>query len=98
MNARGGKVASVETGTGLALYTRKSTGLVREIGLRSAFAMNLAFLSFPYGFLLATLGPFSFPGSNIALVVLLAAVLVLFPVTLYGSLGQAMPRSGGDYV
>lgn len=91
-------MANTGNGAGFSLYTRKSTGLVREISVGSAFAMNIAFLSFPYGFLLATLGPFSFPGSNIALVVLLAAVLVIFPIILYGSLGQVMPRSGGDYV
>ena len=91
-------MATTEDETRSSLYARKSTGLVREISVGSAFAMNVAFLSFPYGFLLVTLGPFSFPGANIALVALLAAVIVLFPITLYGSLGQAMPRSGGDYV
>jgi basic amino acid/polyamine antiporter, APA family len=85
-------------GAETTLYTRKATGLVREIGVGTSVGMNLAFMSFPYGLLLVTLGPFSFSGANIALVALVAAILVLLPITLYGSLGQAMPRTGGDYV
>jgi amino acid transporter len=86
------------TTSGSPFYVRQATGLVREVGLGSNVAATLAFMSIPYGLFLATQAPFAFPGSNIVLIIVITAVLCLFPVLLYGLLGQAMPRSGGDYV
>jgi APA family basic amino acid/polyamine antiporter len=79
-------------------YTRQATGLVREIGISSNVALNISFISLPLAALVATQAPFAFPGANIVLVVVVAAVLSILPTLLYGWLGTAMPRSGGDYV
>ncbi|HZC99081.1 MAG TPA: APC family permease [Actinomycetes bacterium] len=79
-------------------YTRQATGLVREIGTSSNVALNISFISLPLAALVATQAPFAFPGANIILVVVIAAVLAIVPALLYGWLGTAMPRSGGDYV
>src|SRR6266508_3735383 len=79
-------------------YTRQATGLVREIGVSSNVALNISFISLPLAALVATQAPFAFPGANIVLVVVIAAVLAIIPTLLYGWLATAMPRSGGDYV
>src|SRR5206468_7999922 len=59
---------------------------------------NVSFISLPLAALIATQAPFAFPGANIVWVVVIAAVLCIIPTLLYGMLGMAMPRSGGDYV
>jgi basic amino acid/polyamine antiporter, APA family len=79
-------------------YTRQATGLVREIGISSNVALNISFISLPLAVLVATQAPFAFPGANIVVVVAVAAVLAILPTLMYGWLGTAMPRSGGDYV
>ena len=79
-------------------YTRQATGLVREIGLSSNVALNLSFISLPLAALVATTAPWAFPGANIVVLVVIAAVLAVIPTLLYGWLGTVMPRSGGDYV
>ena len=79
-------------------YTRQATGLVREIGVSSNVALNISFISLPLAALVATQAPFAFPGANIVLVVVIAAVLAIIPTLLYGWLATVMPRSGGDYV
>jgi APA family basic amino acid/polyamine antiporter len=79
-------------------YIRQATGFVREIGTSSNVALNISFISLPLAALVATQAPFAFPGANIVLVVVIAAILGIVPTLLYGWLGTAMPRSGGDYV
>lgn len=86
------------TQAGASFYTRKATGLVRDVGISSTLFLNLAFMSVPYALLTATAGPSSFPNSSLVGIVVLAAVLCLPLVLLWGMLSQAMPRSGGDYV
>ncbi|MBA3688733.1 MAG: APC family permease [Chloroflexi bacterium] len=85
-------------GQGATLYTRQATGLVREIGMSSNLALNISFISLPLAVLVATQAPFAFPGSNLIGIVIITALLCIIPTLLYGSLSQAMPRSGGDYV
>jgi amino acid transporter len=84
--------------TGPTLYTRQTTGLVREIGMSSNVALNVSFISIPLAGFVATQAPFAFPGSNLIGIVVITAILCLAPTFLYGLLAQAMPRSGGDYV
>jgi APA family basic amino acid/polyamine antiporter len=79
-------------------YTRQATGLVREISTSSQIALNISFMAVPLLLLVATQAPFAFPGSNLALVMLICGVLSILPVLLFGYLARAMPRSGGDYV
>jgi APA family basic amino acid/polyamine antiporter len=83
---------------GVSLYTRQATGLVREIGVSSNLALNISFISLPLAVLVATQAPYAFPGSNLIGIVIITALLCIVPTLLYGSLSQAMPRSGGDYV
>ena len=83
---------------GVSLYTRQATGLVREIGISSNLALNISFISLPLAVLVATQAPYAFPGSNLIGIVIVTALLCVIPTLLYGSLSQAMPRSGGDYV
>ena len=83
---------------GVSLYTRQATGLVREIGVGSNLALNISFISLPLAVLVATQAPYAFPGSNLIAIVIVTALLCVVPTLLYGSLSQAMPRSGGDYV
>lgn len=85
-------------GRGVSLYTRQATGLVREIGMSSNLALNISFISLPLAVLVATQAPYAFPGSNLIGIVIITALLCIIPTVLYGSLSQAMPRSGGDYV
>jgi amino acid transporter len=85
-------------GRGVSLYTRQATGLVREIGMSSNLALNISFISLPLAVLVATQAPYAFPGSNLIGIVIFTALLCIIPTLLYGSLSQAMPRSGGDYV
>lgn len=84
--------------SGSGFYTRNATGLVRDIGWSSNLALNISFISLPLAAFVATQGPFAFPGSNLAGIVIITAILCIFPVSLYGMLAQAMPRTGGDYV
>lgn len=79
-------------------YTRNATGLVREISLGSSVILNLSYMTLPFLFLVATQGPFSFPGDSPVWTTIIGAVLCLFPTLVYGLFLTAMPRSGGDYV
>src|SRR5919198_3603515 len=93
-----GMEAPEATASAGGFYTRQATGLVREIGLSSNVALNLSFISLPLAALVATTAPWAFPGANIVVLVVIAAVLAVIPTLLYGWLGTVMPRSGGDYV
>ena len=80
------------------LYVRQATGLIREIGFGTNVAIALSFMSIPYAALIATTGAMAFPGANLVLAVVLAGILCVPMVYLFGWLGTVMPRSGGDYV
>jgi amino acid transporter len=80
------------------LFTRKSSGLVREIGIPAATAIALAsvavvntFINFANG-----LGAFNRPDMVVPL--LLGAGIWLVAMFAYKYLLQAIPRAGGEYV
>jgi amino acid transporter len=79
-------------------YTRQATGLVRDISLWSAVALNVSFMGIAYVALAGTTIPFGFPGANPAWVAVICAVFAVFPILLYGLFLTAMPRTGGDYI
>ena len=81
-----------------ALFARQSSGLVREISILSAVALNLSFISIVYGIIGATQVPLAFPGAGLALSVVLCTVFCVPPYIMYSFFSRAMPRSGGDYV
>lgn len=86
------------TETGSDFYVRQATGLVREIGLTSNVVINISAMSIPLALLVATQGTYAFPGANLPLVVVITVIFCIIPTLMYGWLGTAMPRSGGDYV
>jgi basic amino acid/polyamine antiporter, APA family len=93
------------TGGGQTLFTRQSSGLVREVSVVNALFFNTAafvgvglgwypvFYALP-GIAVGTLGAFTTYGVAAIVVGLFCVVLAL----IFGSLTSVMPRSGGDYV
>jgi basic amino acid/polyamine antiporter, APA family len=82
-----------------AAYTRKATGLVREVSPFSTFVFNMA--TQPTAILLAITVFFPiafFPGGSIWLAFAMALGLALVLCLCYGLFTSAIPRSGGDYV
>jgi basic amino acid/polyamine antiporter, APA family len=80
------------------LYARKSSGLVRTIGVFGAMVFGVHCISLSSSGLL----PFSsiagvWPGSSIIGVLTIAMVFCLFHAYTYASIGAAMPRSAADY-
>jgi amino acid transporter len=89
---------AAESSTQTRLFARASSGLVREISLGSAIALNVSFISIAYGVLPVTQVPLAFPGASIALSALACTVFCIGPYMMYSYFSRAMPRSGGDYV
>jgi amino acid transporter len=92
-----------DSGTGVpevpsTVYARKATGFVREISLPSGIIMNMSYMTLAFLVLIATAAPSSFPGASPFWAVVIAAVLCVFPILLFGMFMAVMPRSGGDYV
>ena len=80
------------------LFIRKSSGLVREIGLRDAFGINMSVLNPGISFVGILSGLALFPGSDLTWPFVIAAVIVMFLALTYAQLIASMPRSGGDFV
>ena len=81
------------------LFVRNATRLVRELSAFDAFNLVFSAVLIPVG-ISQTLGfaPAAFPGSNVMVAYILAAIVMFFFGWVYLSLTVAMPRSGGDYV
>jgi basic amino acid/polyamine antiporter, APA family len=90
--------AVVESAPNDDFYTRKATGLVRQISPSAAFWMNMTYTSIPLSVLAFTVAPSAFPGVSLFWSVVFISVLALIPTVVYGVLAATMPRSGGDYV
>lgn len=80
------------------LYARKSSGLVRTIGVFGAMVFGVHCISLSSSGLI----PFSWvagvwPGSSIIGVLTVAAFFCLFHAYTYAAIGAAMPRSAADY-
>lgn len=81
------------------LFVRNATGLVRELSPFDAFNLVFSAVLIPVGISEALgFSPAVFPGSNVALSFLIAAVLMVGFGTVYLFFTNLMPRSGGDYV
>lgn len=83
---------------GKGLFVRNATGLVREVGLRQAFVINLSVLNPAVGLVTIAVALAIFPGTDMTWPFIIAAVLVLFLALSYAQLVSSMPRSGGDFV
>lgn len=83
------------------VFVRRSSGLVRELGLRDAFLVNFgmtgAFFSISLAFMISQ-SMWAYPESIFGLGQLLSIVLSLPLAFAYAMLAGAMPRAGGDYV
>jgi amino acid transporter len=90
---------SVATGAGeRRLYARKSSGLVRTIGVFGAMVFGVHCISLSSSGLI----PFSWvagvwPGSSIIGVLTVAMIFCLFHAYTYSVIGATMPRSAADY-
>ncbi|GIK78718.1 MAG: amino acid transporter [Actinomycetes bacterium] len=92
-----GQAAPTQAAPGL--FTRKATGLVREARTSDALFYNVMWASVALAFTFAwLLYGFAYPGSNMFVAFLIAAVLGIPGAFLYAMLAQVMPRTGGDYV
>jgi basic amino acid/polyamine antiporter, APA family len=83
------------------IFSRNSSGLVREISTSQAFIYNFMAIGF-YGFTWATLFSVgytsSFLGANVGLAIVLMAISAIPFYLSTSMLSSAMPRAGGDYV
>jgi len=83
---------------GPVVFTRRASGLVREVGIFTAMAIGLTH----------TIGgginnymvqmPYSAPGSNVPAAFAIAGLVTIVTAISYSMLGVAMPRTGGDYI
>jgi basic amino acid/polyamine antiporter, APA family len=80
------------------LFTRQASGLVREMGLRDAFALNITIVSPLFFFASYAVFFGGFPHADLVIPIFLAAFASVFLGAVYGQLVATMPRSGGDYV
>ena len=90
---------SSASGPAPGLFTRKSTGLVREARTTDALFYNVMWASVALAFAFYwLLYGFAYQGSNAWVAFLIAACLGIPGAFLYAMLAQIMPRTGGDYV
>ncbi len=80
-------------------FARNATGLVREIRIRDATILNAlpggpgVVLAVSIFWILS-----AFPGANLYIAMLIAAVGAFLVIGAFGLLSQTMPRTGGDYI
>lgn len=85
-------------GHGEGLFLRKSSGLVREIGIRQAIAIGagiLGLINIPWVLASYQLG---FPNEDFYVAVIAGGLISLVLCLAYAQLVSTFPRSGGDYV
>jgi APA family basic amino acid/polyamine antiporter len=80
------------------VFTRRASGLVREIGLFTAIAIPLTHTIGGGINKLLILASYSNPGANVPLAYILAGIPVLATAVAYTMLAVSMPRTGGDYI
>src|SRR5580700_7027391 len=92
--------ASVTGGTPAAqgLFTRQSSGLVRELGIPAATGIALASVAVVNTFINFYSGLFNFTKVDMVLPLLLAALIWFVAMFAYKYLLQAIPRAGGEYI
>lgn len=81
------------------IFLRKSSGVIRAMSPRDGMYFGYLSSTGLYGVALYLfVGIATFPGANIWLATAMSFVLFALVFWVYGVLGSAMPRSGGDYV
>jgi APA family basic amino acid/polyamine antiporter len=89
----GGKAAA-----GAGLFTRQSSGLVRELGIPAATGIALASVAVVNTFINFYSGLFNFTQVDMVLPLLLGALIWFIAMFAYRYLLQAIPRAGGEYI
>jgi amino acid transporter len=92
------ETAAPETPRETRLFTRKASGLVRELGLPAAIGIALASVVLVNAFIIFGAGLTSFAKADFILPLVLAAGIWLVALFAYKYLIQAIPRAGGEYV
>lgn len=80
------------------VFTRRASGLVREIGIWTAIAIPLTHTIGGGINKLLILASYSNPGANVPLAFILAGIPVMATAVAYTMLAVSMPRTGGDYI
>lgn len=83
---------------GQGLFTRQSSGLVRELGIPAATAISLASVAVVNTFINFNAGLTAFNMADMTLPLLLGAGIWLVAMVAYKYLLEAIPRAGGEYV
>jgi amino acid transporter len=87
----------IGTPTSSGLFTRASSGLVRQV--RTDDVMFYGWQQIALGYIIFIVAAWQFyPGANMELATLIATVVGLFIAGCYALLSMVYPRSGGDYV
>src|SRR6266571_106468 len=86
------------TAAGQGLFTRQSSGLVRELGIPAATAISLASVALCNTFINFTNGLVAFSQVDMVVPLLLGAAVWLFAMFAYKYLLESIPRAGGEYV
>jgi amino acid transporter len=83
---------------GSGLFTRQSSGLVRELGIPAAIGISLASVAVVNTFINFNAGLTSFNQVDMILPLLLGAGIWVVAMFAYKYLLEAIPRAGGEYV
>jgi amino acid transporter len=83
---------------GQGLFTRQSSGLVRELGIPAATAISLASVAVVNTFINFNAGLTAFNMADMTLPLLLGAGIWFVAMFAYKYLLEAIPRAGGEYV
>ena len=86
------------SGAGQGLFTRQSSGLVRELGIPAATGIALASVAVVNTFINFYSGLSLFTKVDMVLPLLLAAGIWFVAMFAYRYLLQAIPRAGGEYI
>jgi APA family basic amino acid/polyamine antiporter len=86
------------TPTGGGLFTRKASGLVRELGIPAAVGISLASVAVVNTFINFNAGLTDFSKADMYLPLLAGAGIWLVAMFAYRHLLEAIPRAGGEYV
>ncbi len=80
------------------LYVRKSSGLVRTVGPRTALFANLVAMGIIVNYFWIVYASAGYPNANLVTTVAIGVLINVGVGYVYWMLSSAMPRSGGDYV
>ncbi len=90
--------ATTDTRTSAGLFTRQSSGLVRELGVLAATGIALASVALPDTFINFNAGLTDFSKVEFYLPLFAGAFIWFVAMFAYRYLVEAIPRAGGEYV